>query len=159
MISAIREERIKAGLCVDCGINAAVPGKIKCGECLEATALYSRPRHKKNNTTRELDDVVRAAESVGLSYGRYVAQEYELRNKRSIPDICAPRIRGISTLQVAMVIDFPRQTRKARLEAIAMRQVIVSSFYKGMQPSEIAEAYDIEPHRILKILSEIAVKP
>lgn len=159
MTAEIREIRLKAGLCVDCGTNAALPGKTKCEECLEAGALYARPRPKKVSSGKALDDIAREAETAGLSYGQYVAREYERNSKRSIPDLDMSKHRGITTLQAAMVVDFPSQTRKARSEAIAMRQLIVSSFYKGMQPAEIAKAYGIDPRRIVNILSTIAVDP
>lgn len=159
MLSEIRKKRIKVGLCVDCGTKSSLPGKTKCGECLESEALYSRPRRKKGNSRKALDDIVRAAEAAGLSYGKYVARLHELNNKRGIPDLDISKHRGITTLQAAMVIDFPRQTRKARSEAIAMRQLIVSSLYEGMQPIEIAETYGIDLCRVVNILSTIAVDP
>lgn len=61
-------------------------------------------RKRKNN----IDAIVNMAESEGLSYGKYVAQENAVHTERRPPVAETVKPRGISTIQAALRVDCPK---------------------------------------------------
>ncbi|GEM_PF-3438510 len=66
-------------------------------------------RKHKNN----IDAIVNMAESEGLSYGKYVAQENAVHIERRPPVAETVKPRGISTIQAALRVDCPRLCEQA----------------------------------------------
>lgn len=60
----------------------------------------------------DIDCVIGLAENEGLSYGKYVAREHEVRVQRRPPALDIVKPRGISTIQAALRVDCPRLCAK-----------------------------------------------
>ena len=77
MYSKTYKERKANGICVDCG-GEVVPGFIRCEKCLEKkreqNAEYRQKKQNKQKRSANLQEVMRAADAEGLSYGQYVAK-------------------------------------------------------------------------------------
>lgn len=89
MNSVTYKKRKEAGVCVDCG-GEVVPGFIRCEKCLEAkriiNAEYRQKKQNKQKRSANLQEVMRAADAEGLSYGQYVAKyskvnEWKIKRK------------------------------------------------------------------------------